>query len=679
MDSSSCDNHDVFMVPMNLSTQREKVRATLDNVFDGPRNGIQRAFELLLSMLENQQIQHAQLLNDHESLKKTWHTQTKCHQEHLEYQVIQIKQDFQLQIKVLQDEVKSLRESSQVDTSTIHETDQSNQLRFCHLEEKMDILSINFGILQESLIGGTHGEGGSMITNFALKSKQLNSDRDIDFHTQEEFLVDTDSPPRTDSSICTNFSPCGDNDPQGDPSQLIEDDNNHNCGSKQHKSTADEAVDHEYDKLCIGATSSYVTQQDLSGCDTTISPPLLQPSIIFCDNRSSSTKVSTEGSSSDNSSDTDENAWSNDELSRKSSDDTSSKFVEKVARTQQSHDQAAKRRETIRSNAVNVINTIYESVRLKRLSNEIPPDSRFASSANGVIVHLLDQEKIIEREIQALSTRIDTLTDSLQSNLSSCAPIHHDHPSFVELKTELNENLAQNRGGDSVLDLESKLSNLSIDIDSRVQKTHFRFLINIIYQALKNDDIPSDQSDEDTIQDIIHALSRRNDEHHQKQSHHVENLLNNFKDSMWTGLHSEIASRDVFLKESVDILRQTQTECKNKNGEGVEDSQYYSDYSTVDEKIKLATDTMQKSIRDLISSNLGQLAFIEQEVAKLTLQLAERPDDLQMSKMIQDLDYIVSGKIGKTEIFESILDSMKQGKFYHLKRKYVNVMIKIFP
>ena len=177
---------------------------------------------------------------------------------------------------------------------------------------------------------------------------------------------------------------------------------------------------------------------------------------------------------------------------------------------------------------------------------------------------------------------------------------------------------------------------------------------------MTNTEIPSAHSDEDVLHDIIDELQRRHDEMNEKKVDDIEKHLNIFKDTVWATLYTELSSRDIAIKESMDSLRQLIPLCKDG---GLADSSIHCnfDYSSVDDKIKLATESVHNSIRDLISSNLGHLALIEEEVAKLTLQLAERPDDSQINKMILDLDQVVSDRIGKTEIFQTILDSMKQG------------------
>jgi hypothetical protein len=575
----------------------------------------------------------------------------------------------------MQQELTFLRESCKADIISLNEM---NQLRLGQLEEKTDDLSMEIGILQESLLGGTTGTGGSIQKTLPFKSEQLYSDSDNDHEDSKESMAEEGPPsirePHPDTARCiqqdAGHVPCvsSEDGHTADISSIIPPSHQSEEGPTQDMNTSNETGDPEMNNL------SEVNSSPES--DQIPALPLPQPSIMFGNDPSFSVLSSTEGGGI---STADEDASSSDNLSRQSSDDNSVNFIktsdnpvqfhsqdDKMDKTSSIYSYDERRRETIRSNALNVINTIYESVRLKRQSKTAPSNPTLASKAHGVIVHLLDQEKVFEKDIQTLSTRIDSLTELLRNtNYQHETVDNNQPPDMLESGSRNFVNLIHDMDGKSLLDLETKLSKISADVASRVPQTHLRYLINIIYQTLKNVDIPSDRSDEDTLHDIIHALTRRCEDDDYKRNTHVENYLNNVKDTLWTSLHAELSSRDVLLKESVESLLQPQPSCHDiTKSEGLEENSNHSnfDYSSVDDRIKRATESVQNSMRDLISSNLGQLAFIEEEVAKLTLQLAERPDDMQLNKMILDLEQVVSGKIGKTEIFESILASMKQGR-----------------
>jgi hypothetical protein len=692
---------------INLSV-RDEVRVTLEHIFDGPRNGIQSAFELLFSMLEAQRVQHVELLKEHQLFKTDCFNQIHSHQEQFQHQIVQVQQSFEMKILSLWEDMKTvrmeekyekedkpllhqmqqeltfLRESYKADITSLNEM---NQLRLGQLEEKTDYLSMEIGILQESLLGGTTGTGGSIQRTLPFKSEQLYLDSENDHKDSKEFMAEKGSPsiqePRPDSARCiqqgAGLVPCGSTEDGHtadissiiQPSHQSEDEAGYCNGPIQDMNTSHDDGDPEINNL------SEVNSSPES--DQIPALPLPQPSIMFGNDPSLSVLSSTEGTYSGGKSTADEDASSSDNLSRQSSDDNTFNLIKTSDSPVQFHSQDdtmdkttsvysydERRRETIRSSALNVINTIYESVRLKRQSKTMPSNPTLASKAHGVIVHLLDQEKIFEKDIQTLSTRIDSLTELLRSTNYQYKTVDNNQPpDMLESGSRNFVNLIHDMDGKSLLDLETKLSKLSADVASRVPQTHLRYLISIIYQTLKNVDVPSDRSDEDTLHDIIHALTRRCEDDNYKRNIHAENCLNNFKDTLWASLHAELSSRDVLIKESVDSLRQPQPLCNDiTKSEGLEENSNHSnfDYSSVDDRIKRATESVQNSMRDLISCNLGQLAFIEEEVAKLTLQLAERPDDMQLNKMILDLEQVVSGKIGKTEIFESILVSLKQGR-----------------
>jgi hypothetical protein len=680
---------------------------SLDNIFDTPKNGIKTTFELVLSILEAQHEQNEKLRNDYQTFKDQHIHSMTLHKEQFQDQLTQLELNFDMKIKLLRDkwdanniishknekdeesvpdriqhELNKLQEACKADVTAMNEI---NQRRFLQLEENTEELYAELEILQESLLGGTDGVPrsgrGAFIKrclDHAIGSELKGTMKLPSIHNENDNVIDF--------NMCTEgmnqiYSKKGGNETETQETKL------HSKATKTEDT--DKNLNHpkgrEMYPTCNEPLSDEVTlkkEHRRNDCDNyAIHSHVSQECTALCGTESSVIYLSTEPSHMNDYKDLKLDEKLNDDASRPPLDDISCNstmqgqdrnnvvtlYNSSARSSTGSSNDEIQQVKLISSNSVELISTIYESVRLRRLSKTTQHKPSLETNAYGVIIHLLDQAKVFEQDIQSICARIDNLTYTLHT-LTGAVPASNSHQSNYDEqhdeKKEIFENFDHETGEKPIVDFAVRLSQISADVSNCVPQNHLRQLINTMYFSLTNNETSLAQSDEDIAKEIIHELKRRQIESNQMQNNHLENIVQNVKDSLWDMLYTELSSRDEWMKESINSIRHLLPSSANGKTEATTHgaSLVYVDCPDIDAKIQLATENVQNSMRELISFHLGHLSLVENEVAKLTLQLAERPDDAQINKMIHDLDQIVSDRIGKTEVSQSILESMKQGK-----------------
>jgi hypothetical protein len=130
-------------------------------------------------------------------------------------------------------------------------------------------------------------------------------------------------------------------------------------------------------------------------------------------------------------------------------------------------------------------------------------------------------------------------------------------------------------------------------------------------------------------------------------------------------LSQSISSQEAKLSNALTSVEIDIASCRH-NIEGIEKSIESTVTENEDvglnEKIKSATNLMETSLQETISSRLKCLNVLEDEVEKITSSLAEKPNQDQINVMVKNLEEAVSQRLGSDEAFKSMLQSIKTGE-----------------
>ena len=96
----------------------------------------------------------------------------------------------------------------------------------------------------------------------------------------------------------------------------------------------------------------------------------------------------------------------------------------------------------------------------------------------------------------------------------------------------------------------------------------------------------------------------------------------------------------------------------------------------IDERIRNATDAVQSNINAIISSRLEGIKAVEDEMEKVASQLAEKPDQSQINKMLQDLESSVLKYVGVDDSVKSALANVKTDLKQKLTKEQVLGLVK---
>lgn len=85
-------------------------------------------------------------------------------------------------------------------------------------------------------------------------------------------------------------------------------------------------------------------------------------------------------------------------------------------------------------------------------------------------------------------------------------------------------------------------------------------------------------------------------------------------------------------------------------------------FSQIDAKIKESMHSVHASLDEAVSKKLEDIGVLENELERITSQLAEKPDEKQLRDMFNELELSLSEKIGTGASVQILLDNIRMGK-----------------
>lgn len=89
-------------------------------------------------------------------------------------------------------------------------------------------------------------------------------------------------------------------------------------------------------------------------------------------------------------------------------------------------------------------------------------------------------------------------------------------------------------------------------------------------------------------------------------------------------------------------------------------------FSQIDAKIKESMHAVHASLEEAVSKKLEDISVLENELERVTSQLAEKPDEKQLRDMFNELELSLSEKIGTGATVQILLDNIRMGKVTRL-------------
>lgn len=87
-------------------------------------------------------------------------------------------------------------------------------------------------------------------------------------------------------------------------------------------------------------------------------------------------------------------------------------------------------------------------------------------------------------------------------------------------------------------------------------------------------------------------------------------------------------------------------------------------YSQVDAKIQESMHAVHASLEEAVTKKLEDIGALENELERVTSQLAEKPDEKQLRAMFHDLEQTLSARIGSGTTVQILLDSIRMGTLF---------------
>lgn len=284
---------------------------------------------------------------------------------------------------------------------------------------------------------------------------------------------------------------------------------------------------------------------------------------------------------------------------------------------------------------------------------------------HNLLTRLLDQENQFKSSIDLMMNRIVKLeednTNKLKNDvlISNCIGLEGKDTVCENVKHDCNES---NNIAAQICEINNALNLVREEMNSKLSRQ------TIVSKILDLDDSNDEkQTIDENIKEFYKLVQ---DEIECLKEHKVDrdlfiNEIEETKANLTNFSSQSISSQEAKLSNAltsveIDIAScRHNIECIEKSIESIvtenEDVGLY-------EKIKSATNLMETSLQETISSRLKCLNVLEDEVEKITSYLAEKPNQDQINEMVKNLEEAVSQRLGSDEAFKSMLQNIKTGE-----------------
>jgi len=259
----------------------------------------------------------------------------------------------------------------------------------------------------------------------------------------------------------------------------------------------------------------------------------------------------------------------------------------------------------------------------------------------------------------------DSVTESFQSN------------------NRLNE--LSDKIMDELKDLRRALDLVSGKVDEKVPKDVLSRTLNMLSCSNGGTESRGDNGsfaneDEISISNFVNFMQSRLEElrmhkvdikDFNREITETKNDLNSAFSKHEMGIAQAVNQLQIEVEEFKDSLKLSETRRSQDEADNFETLD-----SDLDQRIQIAADAMESNLQKIVSDRLCRLKTVEEEVEKLTSQLAEKPSQDQINAMIQDLESALSEHMGIDETFQTILNSIKSELRQKMTRSEVLSLVK---
>ena len=347
---------------------------------------------------------------------------------------------------------------------------------------------------------------------------------------------------------------------------------------------------------------------------------------------------------------------------------------------------------------------LYQDKKDSKDSGEValPECQQTSTKQKGLLLHILDQESKLKEHVSDISSRLAELESNCENRVS-----RKSMEDYFALKTIHEEAISSEiESGASFADgvesspvqvhelesIRSSIEQLIKDLDSKVSMEVFKKEIeSYLFQPAEPAEDLSGKLERPIVPDQIVDSLRQYKTNVQQQLQFLNDKkidedtlseeLSKKSDSFTAEFNSALNSYESRTIETLNIINYDVNECK-KSIEDLQNQTHYANSRSddmnmdIDERIRSATEAVQSNFNSIISSRLEGIKAVEDEMEKVTSHLAEKPDQAQINKMLQDLEKSVLKHVGVDDTVKSALANVKTDLKQKLTKHQVLDLVK---
>ncbi|GFH49066.1 hypothetical protein CTEN210_05542 [Chaetoceros tenuissimus] len=307
-----------------------------------------------------------------------------------------------------------------------------------------------------------------------------------------------------------------------------------------------------------------------------------------------------------------------------------------------------------------------------RITNAFDADNTKVANSKrqGLLLHLIDQEKRLKKNISNISSRLLKLESNCEESRKARLVITEPADSDVDPIHSLEQQDRQvNATNEEIDQVKISIQAMKEQLDTKVSRTELNNEMAKLSQQTHNEsmelvDEVSNEVNSPTVQEQINLLDK------QKAS---KTEVNDKLQQISTMVDSSMASNEESLQRIFDNV----SDCKERiafleNQGPTEDVLSLS----VEERIRNATESITSNMNDVISTRLEGLKVVEKEMDRITSKLADKPDQKQITEMLQDLEKSVLKHVGIDDTVKAALANVKSDLNDKVTREQVLGLVK---
>lgn len=292
------------------------------------------------------------------------------------------------------------------------------------------------------------------------------------------------------------------------------------------------------------------------------------------------------------------------------------------------------------------------------------------SKRQGLLLHLVDQEKRLKKNISNISSRLLKLEsnyeESRKAKLVVTEPVNSD---VIQIHSPEQQDREVNATNAELNQVKTSIQAMKEQLDTKVSRTELSHEMAKFSKQTHNEstELETEATNEvisSTIQEKIDLLDK-------EKANKTE--VNYKLQQLSSTVDSSMASNEESLQRIFDNV----SDCKERialleTQVPTEDTLSLS----VEERIRNATESITSNMNDVISTRLEGLKVVEEEMDRITSKLADKPNQKQITEMFQDLEKSVLKHVGIDDTVKAALANVKSDLNDKVTREQVLGLVK---